>query len=101
MTGSAPDRKALEELWLNRLHDTALRLDFARNFVKELQRDFSAGALPSADGRYFQRALYAENSALKEYERVLRIFTDLTVHGKIPNESDAPRREPASEDDGD
>lgn len=97
MSGSAPDRKAIEELWLNRLHDVALRLDFARSYVKELQRDSS-----SADGRYLhQRALHAENSALKKYERVLRIFSDLTVYGKIPNESDWPRCEPASEDEGD
>ena len=97
MSGSAPDHKTLEDRWRQRLKDAALRVDFARNYVKEVQRDFPADTLPSTDGRYLQRALHAQTLALKEYQRVLRIYTDLVVHGKIPDEAHWPRA--ASEGD--
>ena len=35
-----------------------------------------------------QKALRAENAALAEYSRVLRIFTNLTVRGIIPDEDE-------------
>ena len=45
-------------------------------------------ALPDAappDGTFaYRQSLRSENAALAEYRRVLRIFTDLTVDGKMP-----------------
>ena len=35
-----PDRKALEVTWLQRLKDAKLRLDFARNYLKDVVQDF-------------------------------------------------------------
>lgn len=82
-----PDRQ-LEELWRLRLSNARLRVQFARSYVKEVQRDLAEGAVPSADGNFsFERAIRAENMALAEYNRVLRIFTDLVLRRILPDES--------------
>jgi hypothetical protein len=40
------DRDALEELWQLRLSNAKLRLEFARNYVLEVQRDRRAEVTP-------------------------------------------------------
>ena len=60
----------LEQLWRTRLDDVQLRLDYATSY---------------ANGRDDRWARKAHETALAEYTRVLRIFTDLVVHGKIPD----------------
>jgi hypothetical protein len=41
----------------------------------------------SPDGRLaIQQASRAESAAFREYQRVLSIFADLTIHGKMPPE---------------
>ena len=70
------------------MRNARLSLDFARNFLKEVQRDFPRESVASADGQFaLQKALRAENLALAEYRRVLRIFTDLVVEGTVPDEN--------------
>jgi len=103
MTNAQPDRKLLEELWRDRLNEARLRVELARNFLREIQQDFKNGTMPQPDGDFaFQRAGRAENSALAEYSRVLRVFHDLTVKGKIPDETDwPPRYRAARGSDGD
>jgi hypothetical protein len=92
MSTPEPDRKALEELWRSRLNEARLRVELARNFLHEVQRDFQDGTVPQPDGNFaYQRALKAENTALAEYSRILRVYHDLTMAGKIPEESDWPR----------
>lgn len=59
----------LEQRWRSRLDDAKLRLDYATSY---------------ANGRDDGWARRAHGTALAEYTRVLRIFTDLVVHGKIP-----------------
>ena len=94
---AAPERQKIEEIWLARLRDAKLRLDFARNYAKEVQKDYTS--LPATDGQYaLQRALRAENLALAEYNRVLRIYADLTT-GIMRNEDDWPLSKRASTDD--
>ena len=89
MGNPIPDRDAREDLWLKRLTDAKLRLDAARDYVKQVQRDLSANEIPAPDGEFaYRKALRAENSALAECKRVLRIFTNLTENGKIPDEND-------------
>ena len=89
MSGSPSDRNSLEELWRRRVEDVGLRLDFARNFVEEVQRDLAAGAVPEADRTFsYQRALRAEKVAAVEFGRVLLIYADLVVNGKPPGEGD-------------
>lgn len=85
---SSPDRRVLEELWLQRFSDAKLRLDFARNYVTEVKHDFLSPDI-GADGNYaYRQALRAENAALSEYHRILRIFSDLTLRGIIPDEGE-------------
>ena len=94
-----PKREELEQLWRSRVKDAQLRLDFARNYLAEVQRDFPPGDVPSPDGSFaLQKALRAENFALAEYHRVLRMFTDLVLHGTIPD--DKEWRNVAIADDG-
>ncbi len=55
-------------------------------YLKEIQRD--RADMPAADGDFaYRRALQAENVALAEYKRILRVFADLVVEGKTPDES--------------
>ena len=94
MSLPSPDRKVLEEMGRERLRDAKLRLDFAKNYLKEVQKDYSS--LAAADGQYaLQRAVRAENVALREYNHVLRIYTNL-VKGVLPNEDDWPLPNTAS-----
>lgn len=80
------DRQQLEERWRARLKDAKLRLDFAHQYTKEVERDFNDGTVPIPDGSYaYRKALRAESYALAEYQRVLRVYT--VVSGKIPDES--------------
>ncbi len=61
-------------------------LDAARANVQSVKDD--AGP----DGTYaharYTRAVLADTKALVEYSRVLRIYTDLMVHGKVPDDKD-------------
>lgn len=95
MGGANPDQ--LERLWRQRMKDAQLRLDFARNYLKEVQRDFPSGTVPPPDGVFaHHKALRAENAALAEYHRVLRVYTDLVLHGTIPAEKESARAKTGS-----
>jgi len=92
-----PTRQTLEALWRSRVTDAKLRLEFARLFLKEVQTDLAANVVPMADGQFaFRQALRAENAALAEYNRVLRIYTDLTMNGTVPDEDAWHGRKAAS-----
>jgi hypothetical protein len=89
MSSPTPDRKALEELWGQRLEDAKLQLDFARNYLAEVERDYSAGSVPINELQFaHHKALRVENLALRHYNHVRRIYTDLMVNGVIPDESE-------------
>lgn len=89
MADPPADRKVLEALWRSRLSDAKLRLDFARHYMREVQREYPASDIPVPDHSFaFKKALKAENYALTEYERLLRIYTALTVDGVTPDEGD-------------
>jgi hypothetical protein len=78
----------LEDIWRQRLQDAELRYTRSREQLRNVLRNFPAGKIPPPDGSYaYQQALRAENIALAEYTRVLRIFTDLVVGSKIPDEA--------------
>jgi len=78
----------LEERWQSRLKDAELRYAQARQQFRDILRTLPPGEIPAPDGNYaYQQALRAERIALTEYIRVLRIFTDLAVGGKIPDEA--------------
>ena len=66
-----------------------LVLDAARANVQSVKDD---AGLSSPGGTYaharYTRAMMDETAALVEYSRVLRIYTDLMVHGKLPDENE-------------
>lgn len=85
--GTTANRWALEEAW-------RLKLDEARNRYNAVNQEYRRviKETPGAAGANFQsvwRARNAGTEALAEYSRVLRIFTQLTVEGKLPEEQPA------------
>ena len=87
MSLPSPERRSIEELWLVRLRIAEQHYAYVREQLRKVLKSFPASEVPSPDrsGAY-QQAQRAENLALDEYRRVLQIFTDLVVHGKIPEE---------------
>lgn len=84
---NVPDRKALEADWRKRVADAKLRLEHARNFVKEVQQDLRSQQIPSSDGYFaLRRALRVEELALKSFARILTKYNNLLLYGKIPKE---------------
>jgi hypothetical protein len=82
-------RKVLEKRWHQRVEEAKLRLDSARQYTTEVERNFPIGEVPPPDGNFVRRrALQAENVALGDFHRVLRIYTELVVNGKVPDEND-------------
>lgn len=79
-------RNELEELWNQRLAQALDRYHAATKEYRELLRQETDGRPPSPDSP-LARAREAESQALMDYSRVLRIFTDLTLHGKLPDET--------------
>ena len=78
----------MEREWKERLSTAKLDLDAARANVQSVKDD--ASGLSGPDGGYaharYTRAMMDETAALIEYSRVLRIYTDLMVHGNLPDE---------------
>ena len=91
MSEIQPSPEELKNQWLRTLADAKIRLDLARNYLKEVQGDLKSGTIPSTDGRYaHHRALQAETLAIRHYRRVLNTFTALVLTGKVPDKQDAP-----------
>jgi hypothetical protein len=80
-----PSREELENLWRTRLDKAADRYNTAKKTYRLVADEDRQGLTPSPDGRYaIRQARQEEAAARAEYIRVLRIFTDLILHGKIP-----------------
>jgi len=63
----------------------------ARRALERASADFQAiqshNGVLGPDGRYaYRHALAQETAALIEYSRVLRLYTDLVLHDKIPDD---------------
>ena len=85
IAGQMLDKGALEGLWHARLAEVKLRFDEASVHVKDIQNKF--GTDVSSDGALaLVQALREQNRILAEYNRVLRIYNDLTVYGRAPDE---------------
>jgi hypothetical protein len=90
MTSALQTRQALEDAWKNRLHLTATRYRWAANATGVLLCEQQSELTPSPDGSHaYRQALQAETQALREYRRVLGIFTDLVMGRRIPEEDPA------------
>ena len=80
-------RPALEDLWKERLRIVRTRYQLAVKESRLLLDEQMSGLTPEPDGSFaYRQALEKERTALAEYRRVLEIFADLTVHGKLPEE---------------
>jgi hypothetical protein len=89
MTSPAPDRKELEDLWRQRLLDAKISVEFAQNYIHEILSDYATGAITQDVERFAHtKAVRQENFALRKYNHVLCIYTDLMVNGLIPNEDE-------------
>ena len=79
------ERQPLESKWRVRLFRALDDLERARARLKEAETLRSSQPVGHPDGEFaHQEAIKAETAALSEYTRVLRITSDLIVHGKIP-----------------
>jgi hypothetical protein len=78
-------RQRLEEYWRQKVDDASSRYrNASSNYRQILDRQGAA-----ADREALIRARQEETQALAEYTRVLKIFTDLTIHGIMPGEAAA------------
>ena len=72
-------------------------MNFARSYANEVQQDFSTGYTSEPQEHYaLEKALRAETAAVAEYARILAIFRDLMLHGKLPHD-EGPQHKTAGE----
>lgn len=76
-------RHKLEDVWLRRLEQCRHEYDAATLEYRRLLREDPT----PPDHSLLDRARQMEAGALEEYIRVLGIFTDLTLRGKLPGEN--------------
>jgi hypothetical protein len=71
-------------LWRGRMAEAKARYETAALHLKGVEKE----SMPSADANFaFQQALREENTARRQYVKVLKIFSDL-LGGKIPEEKE-------------
>src|ERR1041385_3881381 len=86
-------RQELEETWRKRLEQSHNRYHRATTDYRKLLQQEPDGRPPGADSA-LARARQEETDALMEYSGLLHVFTDLTIHGKLPDEGSADLLEP-------
>lgn len=77
------ESQALVALWRERCLEVRRQFEIARLRVNETQRIGDANA--------YRDALEREGAARAEYRRVLTLYTDLLVHGRVPDEAAGQR----------
>jgi hypothetical protein len=89
MNGEHPIRSKAEltDVWTARLHQSRAVYDSAVSRFREVLADQHKGLMPAPDGSQAVRnARLQESAARNEHMRILRIFTELVVAGKIPED---------------
>jgi hypothetical protein len=81
----------VEEFWASKLEEAFHRYRAATVEYRKTLKE-QAGLPPGPDGA-LERTRQAEAAALAEYKRVLRVFTDLTLYHKMPEEPSAENAE--------
>ena len=80
-------RTGLEETWRLRLEQAAKRHKIALADLQNALNDVRSGRTIPPDGSLaVRKAQLEESAALQGHIRMLRIFVDLTVYGRIPPE---------------
>jgi hypothetical protein len=88
--GPAINPQDVEEHWRSCLADAKASYEAAVARFRVASEDFRSRHTPSPDGGFnVHLAIAAESRARKEYMRVLRVFTDLVVYGKVPDETES------------
>ena len=77
-------RCELEKVWKSRWQEAKLNFELASLHMAEIKEQTHSGAIIPLNA--FRDALEAKSAALTEYTKVLRAYTDLVVHGKMPEE---------------
>jgi hypothetical protein len=77
----------MEEYWRDRTTAARRKYELAVAQAREVLEEQKRWPLPAPDGSGAVRnALLQESAARNEYMRTLKVFTDLTIHGKVPEE---------------
>ena len=80
--------RKLEEIWVERVRGARERYrEATATFQKVWDENFDIH-LAADPTHAIQHARKVESAALNEYVRVLKIFTDLVLNGKVPDEDD-------------
>jgi CheY-like chemotaxis protein len=79
-------RRQLEDTWRLRVEQALQRYNEATTEYRRLLQEEPDGQPPSPDSG-LARARQAESEALMEFSRICRIFTDLTIHGKLAEDT--------------
>jgi len=86
MEVALPSKRELEDVWRERLSEALRRYRIAKLEAGTALFQTRQGEMPPPDGNFaFRKALEAENRAFAEYKRLLFIFKDLVLGGKIPD----------------
>ena len=83
-------RRDLENAWRVRSEMARERYETASRLYRKLLDEKPEGLIPGHDDP-MALARHAESEALAEYTRILKLFTELIVHGRIPEEESAAR----------
>lgn len=88
----SPSRIEVEDRWRTRLAEAKRNHDRAVVQFRLAAEEYRTREIPASDGNLsLHQAISAESSARREYIRILRVFTDLVVQGRIPKD-DSPDR---------
>lgn len=83
----SPVRIEIEDRWRSRLAEAKRNHDRAVVEFRRAAEVYRAREIPASDGNLgLHQAIASESTARREYIRILRLFTDLVVHGRIPKD---------------
>ena len=81
------NRTELQRQWQKKWKIAELELEAARVRLQSIEND--PFGVDGPDGGYaYRAALRHETAALIKYSRVLRIYTDLVLNGRVPDDED-------------
>ena len=79
-------RAELQQVWRTRLTESRTSYDLSVAQCRDVLKEQKRFGMPAPDGSFAVRQAHLQESAARnEYMRVLQIFTDLVVRGKIPD----------------
>jgi hypothetical protein len=77
-------RQELEDIWRERVREARIKYEQASKAFRATWGEQFERELTTDPTFAIEQARNREVAALKEYMRVLKVFTDLVVHGKRP-----------------